>query len=297
MDWYEVFKFEIVGNKYKIHFYGVEPISVSISTKLIGLNSIHKTINYTFKTSGTWFIPDLDYRGCSSISFKNLTDGSCLFDKIVDKKISQSSKGQNIICIGLNKTGTSSFTAALESHGYSKFLENQQFQFLVPDIYHGDFGKVFSALNNPQYNLFNDMPFSFPEVYKKIYEYRPNDIFVLTLRENSDKWVKSVLNFYKGIYEKKSFLETTFTNLDKVFLFDYLKPMYDSWGLDNNEEIKLKLKQTYEKHHKDCLDFFKNKSNFFVVEIEKKGELKKLLSWLNLNSQEEDFPWLNKGTD
>lgn len=295
MDWMEVFKFEIVDDKYKIYFYGDKPLSVFISTKLIGLNSIHHTIHYIFKTKETWFIPNLDYRGCSFISFKNANDDSYLFDKLIDKKLSKTSKGQNVICIGLNKTGTSSFTTALENIGYKKFSENQQFQFLSPDVYHGDYGKLFSVLDNPQFNLFNDIPFSLPKVYEKIYEHRPNDIFILTLRESSDKWVKSVMNFYEGIFSKNSFIETTFTNSDKRFLIDYLTPMYDSWKLKNNSELEVQLKETYEKHYQECLKFFSNNPNFFVVEIEKKGELKKLLNWLNVDSEELDFPWVNKG--
>ena len=291
----EVFKFEIVDDKYKIYFYGDKPLSVFISTKLIGLNSIHHTIHYTFKSKGTWFIPNLDYRGCSFISFKNANDDSYLFDKLIDKKLSKTSKGQNVICIGLNKTGTSSFTTALENIGYKKFSENQQLQFLSPDVYHGDYGKLFSVLDNPQFNLFNDIPFSLPKVYEKIYEHRPNDIFILTVRESSDKWVKSVMNFYEGIFSKNSFIETTFTNSDKRFLIDYLTPMYDSWKLKNNSELEVQLKETYEKHYQECLKFFSNNPNFFVVEIEKKGELKKLLNWLNVDSDELNFPWVNKG--
>lgn len=221
-----------------------------------------------------------------------------MFDKLIDKRLSKTAKSQNIICIGLNKTGTSSFTKALQNIGYKNFSESEQFQFIGPDVYHGDYGKLFSALDNPQYNLYNDIPFSLPKVYEKLYEHRPNDIFILTLRDNSEKWVKSVVNFYKGILtEKKSFIETNYKNLDKRILIDYLTPMYDSWGLDNSSELKVQLKETYEKHYQECLKFFNNKPNFFVVEIEKKGELKKLLNWLNINSGELDFPWVNKSTD
>lgn len=296
MNWFELFKFEIVGDKYKIFYYGETPISVFISSKLIGINSVNKTVEFTFECKGSWFIPNLDYRGCSFISIKKVDNDIFLFDKLIDKRLSKTAKSQNIICIGLNKTGTSSFTKALQNIGYKNFSESEQFQFIGPDVYHGDYGKLFSALDNPQYNLYNDIPFSLPKVYEKLYEHRPNDIFILTLRDNSEKWVKSVVNFYKGILtEKKSHIETNYKNLDKRILIDYLTPMYDSWGLDNSSELKVQLKETYEKHYQECLKFFSNNPNFFVVEIEKKGELKKLLNWLNVDSEELDFPWVNKG--
>jgi hypothetical protein len=44
MNWIELFIFEIEGNKYKITYTGTEPITVNISTKLIGINEVESTI-------------------------------------------------------------------------------------------------------------------------------------------------------------------------------------------------------------------------------------------------------------
>jgi hypothetical protein len=299
MNWFELFSFQVVNNKYKITYWGENPLEVNISTKLIGLDGIHHTIKYTFKHSGTWFIPNLDYRGCSYISISLVENNLVLFDKLIDKKLCSTAKGQNIICIGLNKSGTSSFTNAMENLGYKKFSENQQFQFVSPAVYHNDYGKVFSVLNNPQYNLYNDMPFSLPKVFKKIYEQRPNDIFILTLRSDSEKWANSVLNFYKlnvqnSILKLPSYIETKFTDSSQRFLLDYLTPMVDSWDIENTSNLLESLIKVYDEHISDCQSFFKDKSNFSIVEIEKKGELKKLTDWLNINNQDLDFPWINK---
>ena len=299
MNWFELFSFEVVNNKYKITYCGEKPLEVNISTRLIGLDSIHHTIKYTFKYSGIWFIPNLDYRGCSYISISLVENNLVLFDKIIDKKLSLTAKGQNIICIGLNKSGTSSFTNAMENLGFKKFSENQQFQFVSPAVYHNDYGKVFSALNNPQYNLFNDTPFSFPNIFKKIYEQRPNDIFILTLRSDAEKWARSVINFYEltvqnGLLKLPSYIETQFTDNSKRFLFDYLIPMTESWNIKHTNNLQQSLVEVYENHTQECLNFFENKSNFFVVEIEKKSELKKLTDWLGVENQDLDFPWINK---
>ena len=299
MNWFELFSFQVINNRYKITYWGDKPLEVNISTRLIGLDSIHHTIRYTFKYSGIWFIPNLDYRGCSYISISLVENNLVLLDKLIDKKLSLTAKGQNVICIGLNKSGTSSFTTALETLGYRKFSENQQFQFVSTAVYHNDFGKVFSVLNNPQYNLFNDTPFSLPNVFKKIYEQRPNDIFILTLRNDAEKWARSVINFYElnvedGSLKLPSYIETKFTNNSQRFLLDYLTPMIDSWDVKDTNNLLQSLVEVYETHAKDCIAFFKNKPNFFIVEIEKKGELKKLTDWLNIENQDLDFPWINK---
>jgi hypothetical protein len=299
MNWFKLFSFQVVNNKYKITYLGENPLEVNISTKLIGLDGIHHTIKYTFEHSGTWFIPNLDYRGCSYISISLVENNLVLFDKLIDKKLCSTAKGQNIICIGLNKSGTSSFTNAMENLGYKKFSENQQFQFVSPAVYHNDYGKVFSVLNNPQYNLYNDMPFSLPKVFKKIYEQRPNDIFILTLRSDSEKWAESVMNFYNfksfdNLKNPSHYVHTKFTDNSERFLLDLLVPMIESWNVKTSEDLKTSLVQVYEEHKNECLNFFQDKPNFYIVEIEKKGELKKFTDWLNIKNEELNFPWINK---
>jgi hypothetical protein len=52
----------------------------------------------------------------------------------------------------------------------------------------------------------------------------------------------------------------------------------------------------YDKHIEDCVSFFKDKKNFYIVEIEKNGELKKFATWLGIETTEQNFPWENKNT-
>jgi hypothetical protein len=70
--------------------------------------------------------------------------------------------------------------------------------------------------------------------------------------------------------------------------------MIDSWDIKHTDNLQQSLIEVYENHKEECFYFFKNKSNFFVVEIEKKGELKKLTDWLDIQNQDLDFPWINK---
>lgn len=300
MNWIELFTFDIVGDKYKITYFGTEPLSVYISTQLIGMDSAYKTIRFDFDVRGRWFIPSLNYKGCSFITFTDKKTGEKLFSKIIDKSLSQASKGQNIICIGLNKTGTSSLTKALQDLGYVSFSENQQFQFVAPEVYHGDYGKLFSIVNNPVFNLFNDKPFSFPKVYQELYKVRPNDIYLLTVRESGERWVRSVLNFYESIHQENflkdsSYMTTRFTDESFRYLINTLVTLFDSWGLKEGDNLEKKLLEVYQKHYEDCVSFFKNKpNNFRVVEIEKKGEFKRLTNWLGIENSIEDFPWENK---
>lgn len=301
MNWIELFIFEVVGNKYKIIYTGTEPITVNISTKLIGINEVESTIRFNFKQKNMWFIPSLDYRGCSFISFRNQQTGEFLFDKLIDKNLSDGAKSQNIICLGLNKAGTTSFSVGMQKLGFKKFPEPYQFQYIQTETYHGDFGKLFSILENPKFNLFNDKPFSFPKIYEKIYMQRPNDIYVLTLRENAKVWAKSVMKFWDCLKNNdfrmdKSYINTRFSDDSSRYLINFLEPMFESWGLNSMENLEEKLIKIYDKHFEDCVSFFKDKKNFYVVEIEKEGELKKLATWLGIETTEQNFPWENKNS-
>jgi hypothetical protein len=299
MKWIELFTFTIVGDKYKITYNGTEPIKVFISTRLVGVNSIHKTIRIEFKGNGHWFIPSLDYRGCSYITFNSQEDGKYLFEKLIDRSLSNSVKGQNVYCIGLNKSGTTSLTQAFEKLGYRSFPENQLFHYVQNDVYFGDYGKLFSVIENPQFNFFNDIPFSFPKVYEKIYERRPNDIFVLTLRRDAKAWAKTCMRFWDCLVSEnfkndRSFIHTYYADNSEKYLINHATPMFEFWGLENVDNLEEKLINIYEQHTKDCLEFFKDKKNFIMVDIEKKGEYKRLTDWLGVENEELDFPWENK---
>jgi len=299
MNWTNLFELRKIDDKYRITYLQNESITVSISTEFIGIEWISQTKVFTFSSKGVWFVPNFDYRGCSKIILTNYKTQERICSILIDKNLSNFSKSQNIICVGLNKSGTSSFIKSFEEFGYKSFDKSILFHKVVPDIYHNDLSKLSSVLSNPNFNLFSDMPFSFPEIYKKCYQLRPNDIYVLTLRRSSSKWADSVINFYEMLQNKELRIETSF--IDTLLLdgttqsfVGYLHPLFSSWGITNLENLKQQLINVYEKHAQDCIEFFKGKNNFFVVEIEKQGELKKLTDWLGLKNTTEDFPWENK---
>jgi len=299
MHWKDIFKFEIVNNRYKIIYLGSDPITVTISTNLLGVEWVNRTITFCFQGKGVWFIPNLDYRGCSKLILRDATSKELLSEKLIETELSDSSKTQNIICLGLNKTGTSSFVKALDNFGYSVFPEQALLHNVVPDVFHKDYGKLISILNNPQYNVFNDAPFSFPGIHEIIFDNRPNDIYVLTLRANTKKWVKSVVNFYDSLKGNalifdNSYIHTYMSDGTQSKLIGHLYPIFKSWGIDSLDNLENKLTKVYDTHIENCVNFFSKKKNFFIVEIEKPGELKKFTNWLGLENTTEDFPWENR---
>jgi hypothetical protein len=299
---YELFKFDIVGNKYKITYLGDNPMFILFSVKLKGINIAVQSIRFEFKMKGHWFVPDLDYTGCVSLELKEFRTNKTLFEKIIDRSLNQKVKRQNIVCIGLNKTGTSSFVSSLQKLGFDKFLEAVAIQTISQDVHHGDLNSMFSTLENERYNLYNDVPYSFPKMYEKMYERRPDDVYVLTVRSDVSKWVKSVINFYPILKNKnveswrdKSFMHTEFVNGETRYLLNHENPLYHSWGIEDTTNLEDKLSNVYLEHIEKTIQFFSNhKSNFIVVDVSKENELFRFCDWLNIKTENNNFEWVNK---
>lgn len=294
-----LFKFQIIGDKYKITYYGENPINVLFTVKLRVTNTPIQTIRFGFNVPGNWFIPSLDYTGCSKLELRNLDTGELIFQKVIDPTISKKVKRQNIICLGLNKTGTSSFVSSLEKLGFISPGEPTLFHTCAQDYYHGDIHSTLSILENERFNLYRDLPFSIPKIYEEIYKARPDDIYVLTVRENVSKWLKSVVNFYEimnsDVIYDASFLDTTFPNHTRDLLLNSLAVQFEAWGLQSMEDKEKKLVELYERHNKDVIKFFsENKSNFIIIDVSKKNELERFCNWMNIESTQTDFDWVNK---
>ena len=45
---------------------------------------------------------------------------------------------------------------------------------------------------------FQDVPFSLPNIYKKLYILYPNAKFILTIRDSAEQWYSSLINFQKN---------------------------------------------------------------------------------------------------
>jgi hypothetical protein len=294
---YSDIEFIQVGDKYKILYKGQNKKYLVFTTILKGVETPIDSIRYEFNVRGEWFIPNLTYVGCSKIEIRDYLTSEYLFDKVIEPSLNRKVKKQNVICVGLNKSGTSSFVSSLNKLGFQRPYETILIQKCSADVYHDDIFSTLSLLNNERYNLFNDNPFSFPKFYEKIYQHRPNDIYVLTVRENTKKWVKSVTNFYylNSEFEDKSYIETQHTNGNKTLLVNSLSPLFNSWNIRGKQNLEKQLTTIYEKHVEDTIQFFSTKkANFMVVDVSKKGELKRFCDWMNIPTESEDFDWVNK---
>lgn len=212
-------------------------------------------------------------------------------------------KREKIICVGLNKTGTTSLKKGLEDLGFRGSPEYIGHQRQAIDVVYGSMGSTISAIENPKYDFYEDMPYSFPKVYENIFKHFPNEKYVLTVRNDVDEFVNSCLKFYKETLKNKYLngFDNRYPYINErcdgqvLNTYNWGYPMFKAWGIDSVENIEEKLRNTYLRHTKDFVEFMEdNGGDYLIINVARKNELKKLADWLGVETELNNFEHLNK---
>jgi hypothetical protein len=296
--------YEILDGGFRFFSLTEEEIEVGFILRLITSNAPIGYHFYTFKQKGEWCIPFFDYTGCGIVTAHHVPSMREFFRVIVPNTFSEKSEKQNLISVGLNKTGTSSLKKDLVDLGYKLYPEELSHQYVFPDVYQNHFHSTFSALDNPRYNLYQDLPYSIPNMYQNIFSENKNDIYLLTVRNSTEEFVDSFIRYYdkyfqfkdrKNLNQKTRYHYNHFY-VDDITLYNLHFAFFQFWGFDNLQNLENKVRDVYNKHVDGCVNFFesRNYKNFRIVNVSQKGELKKLSDWLGLKNERQDFSWENK---
>src|SRR4051812_14602679 len=97
---------------------------------------------------------------------------------------------EKVFCIGLNKTGTTSMKKVLENFGYKLNIQREA-EMLSVEYSKRNFKPVIDHCLTA--DAFQDAPFSFPYTFVILDHYFPNAKFVLTVRDSTEQWYKSMV--------------------------------------------------------------------------------------------------------
>lgn len=252
-----------------------------------------------------WVIPDLFYLNSCGFIIVHIDE------KIVGKITLLSEKNTNkikdkIICVGLNKTGTSSLARSLKNIGLTTWADGNPIHRLNFSNYsfsNKSIGTAIDLIEKTNVDLFQDIPFSCPMISDRIINIFPQSKYILTVRKDVSTWVKSVKNFWYEYFIGEEFKANAITwaehyNLDKGHVpeLSYLLNLFETWELDKYDgTIDEKLAQVYINHNNSVRSVLKsNNCDWIEIDVSKKGELKRLTDWLKIDNEEEDFVWINK---
>lgn len=190
-----------------------------------------------------------------------------------------------VFVIGFNKTGTTTLYHTLKGLQY-KMGDQRVAEVLTYFMYkNNDFTELEHYCTTAE--AFQDVPFSFPHRFKKLHELYPDAKFILTVRDSSEQWFDSLVNFQRGRYQKKG---NELPTIDDFMRSNYIFPgsmipIYKN--IFNYPVIPLYQKEhyinVYEKHIDDVKVFFKNKQDkLLIINVSKSGERKRLLEFLKV---------------
>ncbi len=203
--------------------------------------------------------------------------------------------GQKVFCIGFNKTGTTSLGEALSELGLSTAPQRPA-ENLIDAWAKRDFRKLIKFCKTAG-NAFQDVPFSLPYTYVILDNYFPNSKFILTVRNDSEEWYNSYVNYHAKIWSKSAKVPTKEDLLDAIYIYKS-RPWHTNRLLFTTpKELPYKkevLIEFYENHNKSIIEYFRHKPGMLLkLNVAESGSYQKLAKFLNVKTNKTDFPWLN----
>ena len=200
--------------------------------------------------------------------------------------------------IGRNKTGTTSLMAAMKQMGYV-IGDQRTAELLFDDWANNNYDPIIKYCRTAEF--FQDVPFSLPETYKVLDKEFPGSKFILTIRDSPEQWYNSLIRFHAKLWGKNGRIPTKEDLMNAQLIYKgspwksnrnlYNTPVDDPYKKDV-------LIEHYTNYNNEVKTYFKDKpEDLLVLNVSKKGAMKKLADFLNKEALSDEFPWENKTQD
>jgi hypothetical protein len=203
-----------------------------------------------------------------------------------------------IFCIGANKTGTTSLKKAFCDLGFP--VGNQQeAELMLRDYIRKDFSGLIAYCQTAQ--VFQDVPFNWPEVYKTLDQHFPGSKFILSVRDSPEVWFQSLVTFHSRIFgDGKVPTGQDLRNADYIWK-GWIWEFISSKGLkdpENNPYDPEERMYFYSKHNEDVRAYFKDRpQDLLDINLNDPDAWKRFCQFINVHHQTGGFPWANKTED
>ncbi|PAU75366.1 hypothetical protein CK501_16570 [Halovibrio salipaludis] len=184
---------------------------------------------------------------------------------------------------------------AFEDLGFPVADQRQAEKLYDSFYFKGEYGPIIEFCKYGQ--VFQDVPFSCPELFKYLDKYYPGSKFILTIRDDEDQWYKSITRFHAKRYGSHGKTPTAedlkcARYVRKGFMYNTVKLHGTSDDDPYNEEI---MKAHYRKHNSDVYEYFKNRPNdLLVINVSDKNAYQRFINFIGIDSPYTGFPWENR---
>jgi hypothetical protein len=202
-----------------------------------------------------------------------------------------------IFCVGFGKTGTTSLEAFFSSLGFQTG-DQAGGELLLQEWAVRNFTPIISLARSAQF--FQDAPFNYPFTFQAMDMTFPNSKFILSVRDNSEQWYRSLTRFHTKIIGKGTL--PTVDDLGEC-LYRYKGWMLEAFRLaydvsDEEPYAKEKVIRAYERHNDEVKRYFRyRKESLLVVKVSDESAARQIMEFVGLQYRGEQMPHLNRSDE
>lgn len=202
---------------------------------------------------------------------------------------------EKVFCIGLNKTGTTSLSAALHDLGF-RLGSQRRGELLLDDWARRDFCRIFYLCYSA--DAFKDIPFSLPFTFEAIDQHFPNAKFIMSLRDDGEQWYESITRFHSKLWADGKRIPTA-EDLKTATYIKRGRPWHSNRLIYNTPETepyrKDDLLQFYANHRDAVRSYFKHRSGKMLeINVARSDDYARMCEFLVRQPLSKGFPWCMK---
>ena len=203
---------------------------------------------------------------------------------------------EKVVCVGLNKTGTTSLAGALATLGF-KLGPQREAELLLDAATEGRGEEIVSFCSRA--DAFQDIPFNLPFVYRSLDDAFPNSRFILTVRDSPEQWFRSLVAFHSnllglegGVPSELDLARAAYR--DEGWMLKAMSALVGPWP-DGNPYDQKHCQARYTAHNENVQRYFRGRpESLLVVNVGEPDALQRVADFLNVPPPEGAMPWLNK---
>lgn len=203
-------------------------------------------------------------------------------------------ESEKIFCVGRNKTGTTSIKAVFEGLGFD-VAPQREAEILTDNYYFcGNFIPIINYCKKHQ--AFQDVPFSYPEVYKLLALAFPRSKYILTVRDNSEQWYSSITRFHAKRFGGGHVPTVGDLKAARYVRKGYMYNIVRVHGTPDNDPYNFEIMTAHYESYNDAVRryFSSGKSSFLEINISSSEAFSQFSRFLGLETDITEFPWKNK---
>ena len=184
--------------------------------------------------------------------------------------------------IGLTRTGTTTLVNMFKILGFNTKTHSYQ---LLLDWDNNNMKPLYDAVDN--HTALGSIPWCL--VYKEMDKKYPNSKFILTVRNDDERWFNSQLNMSLMLHPDKSNPNDIIR--DRIRVAKYNRPIFKyNYPMDHKQHYL----DVYHKHNDDVQKYFKGKNNLLTICFENGDGWEEVCEFLDVDVPNVQLPHMNR---